>query len=184
MKRISVWQPIIQKIRKKLSLWKGRVLSQSGRLALIKSTLSAMPLYYLSIFRMPKGVTNLINHHLRDFFWSGGTHSKKIHRVRWDFITRPKEFGGLGILDIEIQNKALLAKWLWRLHDETEALWVKIIRQKYAVSCIDNIFVSSSRHYSLVWKDISQVILANDAFNVILLNCISFEVGDGHRILF
>ena len=127
---------------------------------------------------------NVINRHLRNFFWSGGTHSKKLHRVRWDFIARPKEFGGLGVLDISIQNKALLTKWLWRLHDESEALWARIIRQKYLVKRIDNIFVSTSRHYSSVWRDISQVILANDTFNVVLLNCLSFEVGDGHTILF
>ena len=121
-KRNSVWQPLIQKIKKKLSLWKGRILSQASRLSLIKSTLSALPMYYLSIFKMPMGVMNVINRHLRNFFWSGGTHSKKLHRVRWDFIARPKEFGGLGVLDISIQNKALLTKWLWRLHDESEAL--------------------------------------------------------------
>ena len=83
VKRILVWQPLIQKIKKKLSLWKGRVLSQAGHLSLIKSTLCTMPLYFLSIFKMPKGVTTIINRHFRDFFWSGGTHSKKILRVRW-----------------------------------------------------------------------------------------------------
>ena len=56
-RRISTWNPLI-KIKNKLALWKGRVLSQAGCLALIKSTLTSLPLYFASIFCIPKGVVH------------------------------------------------------------------------------------------------------------------------------
>ena len=55
-KRKSTWSPIVDKVRKKLSSWKRKLLSFAGRLTLIKSVLSNLPIYFLSIFKMPKGI--------------------------------------------------------------------------------------------------------------------------------
>lgn len=49
----STWQPVVDKVRKKLSLWKRKILSFVGRLTLIKSVVSCLPLYYISVFKMP-----------------------------------------------------------------------------------------------------------------------------------
>ncbi|KAL5667152.1 hypothetical protein ACJX0J_019373, partial [Zea mays] len=45
-----------------------------------------------------------------DFFWQGEEHRKKYRLAKWDIICQPKEQGGLGIQNIEIQNKRTLAK--------------------------------------------------------------------------
>ena len=110
--------------------------------------------------------------------------NKKYHRVNWKLATRLKKDGGLGILDLSVHNRALLSKWLWRLQDEGTALWASIVHHKYSVDRIDNIFVSSTKHYSTVWHDISKNILADDNFASTLLNSLSFEVGDGTSTLF
>jgi hypothetical protein len=47
------WDFLISKIENKLENWKEKLLSIGGRLTLIKSVLSAMPLYWMSIFRLP-----------------------------------------------------------------------------------------------------------------------------------
>ena len=39
------WQPMIEKVNNRLSRWKGKLLSMVGRVYLIKSVLSALPLY-------------------------------------------------------------------------------------------------------------------------------------------
>lgn len=58
-KRVSTWKPVVDKIRRKrLSSWKQKRLSIGGRICLIKSILTAIPLYYLSFFRAPKKVRN------------------------------------------------------------------------------------------------------------------------------
>lgn len=55
--RIQLWDPIISKISKRLASWKGRMLSIGWRITLIKSSLSSLPLYYMSIYPIPNGVS-------------------------------------------------------------------------------------------------------------------------------
>ena len=90
----------------------------------------------------------------------------------------------MGVLHLAIHNGALLTKWLWRLHDDENALWVKIVNHKYLANRIDNVFLSPTKHYSTVWRDISQNILVDDDFSLVLLNGISFDVRDGSSVLF
>ena len=57
-KTASVWNPILARMEKKLSGWKHLYLSKGGRLNLLKSTLSNLPTYYLSLFVIPVAVAN------------------------------------------------------------------------------------------------------------------------------
>ena len=45
----TVWNPILEKFERKLAGWKKMYLSKGGRLMLLKSTLSNLPTYYLSL---------------------------------------------------------------------------------------------------------------------------------------
>ena len=55
-KTASIWNPILEKMEKNLSEWKCLYLSIGGRLTLLKSTLSSLPTYFLSLFTIPKVV--------------------------------------------------------------------------------------------------------------------------------
>ena len=55
-KTTSIWNPILEKMKKKLSRWKRLYLSKGGRLMLLKSTLSSLPTYFLSLFTIPKSM--------------------------------------------------------------------------------------------------------------------------------
>ena len=44
-------------------------LSKGGRLTLLKSTLSSLPTYFLSLFTIPSHVANKIEKIQRDFLW-------------------------------------------------------------------------------------------------------------------
>ena len=50
----SIWNPILEKMEKKLLGWKRLYLSKDGRLTLLKSTLSSLPTYFLSLFTIPE----------------------------------------------------------------------------------------------------------------------------------
>jgi len=47
------WEPVVDKIRAKLNVWKGRYLSSAERICLIKSVFTTIPLFYLSFYKAP-----------------------------------------------------------------------------------------------------------------------------------
>ena len=56
----AIWNPILEKIERRLAGWKHLYLSKGGRVTLIKSTLSNLPTYFLSLFPIPAAVANRI----------------------------------------------------------------------------------------------------------------------------
>jgi uncharacterized protein YpuA (DUF1002 family) len=50
------WKAHKQRIEKKLSSWKGKLLSVGGRLVLINSILTSMVMFMLSFFKVSRGV--------------------------------------------------------------------------------------------------------------------------------
>ena len=55
-KVLAIWNLIIEKIERRLAGWQKIYLSKGGRLTLLKSTLSSLPTYYLSLFSIPVSV--------------------------------------------------------------------------------------------------------------------------------
>ena len=50
----AVWDGVEERFKKKLAMWKKQYISKGGRLTLIRSTLSNLPIYIMSFFRIPK----------------------------------------------------------------------------------------------------------------------------------
>ena len=123
----TIWNPILEKIERKLAGWKRMYLSKGGRLTLIKSTLSSLPTYFLSLFSIPTHVANKIERLQRDFLWG----DSKTHLVGWDKVCAPLENGGLGVRKLTTFNKALLGKWLWRFGIEETRLWRRVVALKF-----------------------------------------------------
>ena len=46
----SIWNPIIEKMKRRLASWNLLYLSKGGKVTLIKGTLSNLPTYFLSLF--------------------------------------------------------------------------------------------------------------------------------------
>ena len=57
-KEKTIWNPILEKMERKLAGWKKLYLSEGGRVTLIKSTLSNLPTYFLSLFPIPALMAN------------------------------------------------------------------------------------------------------------------------------
>ncbi|XP_015963081.1 uncharacterized protein LOC107487015 [Arachis duranensis] len=66
---VKTWKPIIDKMEEKLSLWKAKILNKAGKLVLIKSVLNSLPIYYLSLYKMPKAVADKLITLQRRFMW-------------------------------------------------------------------------------------------------------------------
>jgi hypothetical protein len=71
------WSPVEERFQKKLSSWKGKLLSSGGRLVLINSVLSSLPMFMISFFRIPKGVREKLDYYRSRFFWQCDEHKNK-----------------------------------------------------------------------------------------------------------
>ena len=52
-RRLQFWEPIVNRIKSRLSGWNNRFLSFGGRLILLKSVLTSLSVYALSFFKAP-----------------------------------------------------------------------------------------------------------------------------------
>ncbi|XP_026396756.1 uncharacterized protein LOC113291436 [Papaver somniferum] len=77
----SIWDVVIEKFQKKLALWKRRFFTKAGRVTLIKSTLSSLPIYFLSIFTMPAKVEQKLTQIMRAFIWGSSIEKRKINWI-------------------------------------------------------------------------------------------------------
>jgi len=77
----NFWDPVLNKLKARLSVWKGRFLSMAWRICLIKYVLTSVPLYYLSLFRAPVTICKSITSIQRRFLWGWGKENKPISWV-------------------------------------------------------------------------------------------------------
>ena len=132
-----MWDGVEERVRRRLALWKRQYISKGGRVTLIKSTLSSMPIYQMSIFRMPKIVARRLEKVQMDFLWGGGNMEWKTHLVNWEVVCTDKDKGGLSLRKLAMLNKALLDKWIWRYACDKVNLWKQVIKVKYGQEGLD-----------------------------------------------
>ncbi|KAH9291381.1 hypothetical protein KI387_043430, partial [Taxus chinensis] len=120
-----LWNGLLNSISAKLLSWKGKWLSLAGRALLINSVLLSIPIYMLSILQIPNSVLLKIEKVARTFLWQGLSTERKFHLANWDLVKLPKKLGGLGILDMAIQNMALGAKLVWNFISDNSRLAFK-----------------------------------------------------------
>jgi hypothetical protein len=106
------------------------LLSYGGRLILINLVLSSLPMFMLSFFEVPRGVLKKIDYFRSKFFWQNKQHKKKYRLARWNILCQPRDQGGMWIHNLDIQNKCLLCKLLFKLCNE-DGLWQEHLRNKY-----------------------------------------------------
>ncbi|GJU22799.1 hypothetical protein Tco_1156141 [Tanacetum coccineum] len=158
MSTLSSWDDAIAKLSARLSKWKLKSLSIGGRLTLIKSVLSSLPLYYMSSFK------------------------KKMSLIGWNKILASKKNGGLGISSFFAYNCALLFKWIWRFLANGASLWSRFISAIYGIrGALDN---SSSYSRRSPWLDIVHEVRKLASKGIDLLSLVKKKVGNGEATSF
>ena len=123
---------VVEKMRKKLAPWKGKLLSSGGRITLTNSVLSSIPSYIMGMFRLGEGIHHKMDTIRSQFFWRGANDKFKYHMVKWEQLCVPKDFGGLGIINTRTFNDAIILKWAWRLLvDREEDVCCQLLKTKY-----------------------------------------------------
>src|SRR5438105_1492534 len=94
--RNSDWKHVEERFQESLSCWKSKLLSVGGRLVLINSVLSSLPMFMLSFFEIPKEVLKRLDFYRSRFFWQSEEHKNKYRLTKWSVVCTPKDQGGLG----------------------------------------------------------------------------------------
>jgi len=128
----SLFQNVIERVDSKLAGWKAKCLSLAGRHTLIQASITAIPAYVMQSTRIPRSVCDELDKRIRRFLWGGTAMDRKPHLVPWDKVIKEKVHGGLGIRSMRQLNSAFLMKLGWRLRSEPEAIWARILREKYS----------------------------------------------------
>nr|GEX19512.1 hypothetical protein [Tanacetum cinerariifolium] len=122
------WEEVLAKIFSRLSKWKLKTLFICGRLTLIKSVLK-LPLYQMSIYKVPMGVLNRMESIRRNFFNDVDNKERKISMIGWKKILASKKNEGPGVSSFFALNRAFLFKWIWR-----HSPWIVIIQEFESLS--------------------------------------------------
>ncbi|VFQ93971.1 unnamed protein product [Cuscuta campestris] len=80
--------------------WYHKLLSQSGRLTLIKHVLNTMPLHMLGCSKLTKSIIKCLHSKMNNFLWGHDKDNKKYHWSSWEKLCFPKDEGGLGSTDL------------------------------------------------------------------------------------
>jgi hypothetical protein len=78
---------------------------------MLQSVLSAVPLYMLSIHKLPVWVRKKLDSIRAKFLWRGAYSKFEYPLVRWSKIYQGKSNSGWGIMKLDKMNKAFLDKW-------------------------------------------------------------------------
>lgn len=143
---------MVNTIGNRLPRWKRNLLSHPGRELLIKIVFMAMPIYFMTIFKLPTWAIRSINRLCRSFFWKGRDpeNVRTGHSlINWSTCTRPKKLGGLGFKDLDKFGRALRLRWLWHAWDKKAKPWKRLLK---ITDKVDRQLLLLHRSHHWQWK--------------------------------
>jgi hypothetical protein len=115
---VADFWPLVTKCERRLVAFSS-FLNEAGRLQLTNAILTALPMFAMCSYLIPKTIIDQIDKFRRHCLWRGSdVHSKKPPKAAWPMCCLPKVEGGLGILDISTQNESLLLKHLHKFFNK------------------------------------------------------------------
>ncbi|GJU98233.1 RNA-directed DNA polymerase, eukaryota, reverse transcriptase zinc-binding domain protein [Tanacetum coccineum] len=117
-----------------------------------KVGLGLMPIYHMSLFKVPMKVIQRMES-IRCHFFNGVDHNgKKPIWVKCSKVLASKEKGGLDVSSFYALNRALLFKWVWRVHTQGLSLWARVIK---GIHSKDGKLGNNVNHsHPFIWLDI------------------------------
>lgn len=92
----SSWNPILDEIKSKFQQWGSHWLNPTGRVILIKSMLSALPIFQFSSLLAPVKIKQPLLKHLENFFDKGVAPTLSISFSKLEYCQSSKVLWGLG----------------------------------------------------------------------------------------
>ena len=92
--KVEMLQYIHEKIKSRFHGWYGKFLSAGGKEVLLKAMAMAMPVFAMSVFKLPKITCQNLTSAMTNFWWNAQEGKKKIHWVSWEGMCLEKKNGG------------------------------------------------------------------------------------------
>ena len=165
---------IKEKLAKKLSGWKEKLLSKVRKEILIKVVAQAIPTYTMSCFKLLDSLCDELTSLIRNFWWGQKQNERKTAWLSWEKLCMPKSCGGLGFKLLKLFNLALLAKQGWRLQVGKHSLVFKVFKAKYFPDC-DFVNASMGNNPSYIWQSLM-------AEQRVVKQGMRWQVGNGTNI--
>jgi len=88
--------------------------------------------YAMCTLKLHKGVLEQVDRARKQCLWRGNdTEKKGGNLAAWSMVQLPTQKGGLGVINLRIQNDALLLKQLHKFYTKQDIPWVNLIWQTY-----------------------------------------------------
>ncbi|KAK8978768.1 hypothetical protein V6N11_029136 [Hibiscus sabdariffa] len=126
-----------------------------------------------------KGLCRDIGSVIRRFIWGSSSDSPKIFHINWEAICQLTDRGGIGFQKVYGQNLPFIQKLGYLLITRPQALWVRLLHEKYRINeMLPNSVVRTN--YSPLWRALSNTwkdIKANLAWSLVLNNQGSWDIS-------
>lgn len=116
--RVEDHMPLMDRSERRLTSISS-FLTQAGKLQLVNSVLSSLPTYAMCSLKIPVAIMDFLDGGQRHCLWRGSdANANGKSLTAWLQVTKPKDKGGLGVVDLRSQNEVLLLKHLDKLYNK------------------------------------------------------------------
>ncbi|XP_019248680.1 PREDICTED: uncharacterized protein LOC109227945 [Nicotiana attenuata] len=114
-----------------ISSWTAMKLSYAGRVQLVQTVLFGIQSYWSQLFNLLAKVMKMIEAYCRSYIWSGiNTIIKKFLKA-WSRMCTLESSGGLGLINLQLWNRAAITKLCWDVASKQDRLWIRWIHVFY-----------------------------------------------------
>ena len=109
---LNDFMPLVSKVERNLSSTLS-LMSYAGKLTLLNTTITSLLSYAMCTLKFSLKLIEILDKIRRRCLWVKKTDQgeKSNSLAAWDMVCKPKNKGGLGVINLKIQNEALLLKF-------------------------------------------------------------------------
>lgn len=132
--RVEDFLPLVTRCERRLAST-SLFLSQAGKLQITNSVFTSLPTFFMCTFNLHVTVREQVDKFRKHCLWRGSDDTNRINvKAAWKMVSRPKDEGGLGVIDLKSQNEALLLKNFHKFFNKADIPWVHLVWEKYYIN--------------------------------------------------